>query len=177
MKILIKKMNKFGILKFQMIVGAIIMVAAMIALPVGIAFGGGASLIMNPYVLGVVVIGMLMFGSYTYFLFIRPCSIYRKLPEVLAETDGEYLYIHGKKEAKIPLSACEGAMVTYHLPFIYSKELIAVLLVHLFSDKYGDISLDVPDYGSYRLRFVSNVMETSDELTAFLRSAAIPTEQ
>ena len=176
MKILIKKMNKFGILKFQMIVGAIIMVAAMIALPVGIAFGGGASLIMNPYVLGVVVIGMLMFGSYTYFLFIRPCMVYRKLPEVLAETDGEYLYIHGKKEAKIPLSAFEGAMVTYHLPFIYSKEFIAVLMIHLFSEKYGDLDLDVPGYGSYKLRFVSNVHETADELRAFLNESLTTTD-
>lgn len=176
MKILVKKMSSFGILKVQMIVGAIIMLVALIALPVGI-ISGDPSLILNPYVLGVVLIGMLMFGSFAYFLFIRPYFIYRKSPEVLAETDGEYVYIYGNKQAKIPLSAFEDAMVTYHLPFIYSKELIAVLLVHLFSDKYGDISLDVPEYGSYRLRFVSNVMETSDELTAFLRSAAIPTEQ
>lgn len=176
MKILVKKMSSFGILKVQMIAGAIIMLVALIALPVGI-ISGDPSLILNPYVLGVVLIGMLMFGSFAYFLFIRPYFIYRKSPEVLAETDGEYVYIYGNKQAKIPLSAFEGAMVTYHLPFIYSKELVAVLLVHLFSDKYGDISLDVPEYGSYRLRFVSNVMETSDELTAFLRSAAIPTEQ
>ena len=84
------------------------------------------------------------------------------------ETDGEYVYIHGKKQAKIPLSDIEGAVVTYHLPFIYSTELIAVLLTHLFSEKYGDLSLDVPGYGSYRLRFVSRVKATADELLAFL---------
>ena len=103
-----------------------------------------------------------------YFLFMRPCFMYRKLPEVLMETDGKYVYIHGKKQAKIPLSDFEGAVVTYHLPFIYSTELIAVLLTHLFSEKYGDLSLDVPGYGSYRLRFVSHVKATADELLAFL---------
>ena len=102
----------------------------------------------------------------------RPCFIYRKLPEVLMETDGEYVYIHGKKQAKIPLSAFEGAVVTFQLPFIYSNEFVAVLLVHLFSEKYGDLILDVPEYGSYKLRFVSNVMETANQLTAFLCEAS-----
>ena len=170
MKILVKKMSSFGILKLEMIFGAIIMLAAMILLPVGIMMGD-ASLLLNPYVLGVVVIGMLMFGSFAYFLFMRPYFIYRKSPEVLAETDGEYIYIYGKKQAKIPLSDLAGATVTFQLPFFYSKELIAVLLTHLFSEKYGDLILDVPGYGSYKLRFVSNVKTTADELIAFLCSA------
>ena len=123
---------------------------------------------LNPYVLGVVMIAMAIFALFAYFLFMRPCFMYHKLPEVLMETDGEYVYIHGKKQAKIPLSDFEGAVVTYHLPFIYSTELIAVLLTHLFSEKYGDLSLDVPGYGSYRLRFVSNVKATSEQLLDFL---------
>ena len=152
-----------------MIFGAIIMLAAMVLLPAGIA-ATDASLLLNPYVLGIVIIGMLMFGAFAYFLFIRPALVYSKSPEVLAETDGEYLYIYGKKQAKIPLSDLEGAVVTYHLPFIYSKELVAVLLTHLFSENYGDLSLDVPEYGSYRLCFVSDVKATADELIAFLSS-------
>lgn len=176
MNILVKKMSSFGILKVQMILGAIVMVAAMIVLPVGIAVGD-ASLLLNPYVLGVVIIGMLMFGSFAYFLFIRPYFIYRKSPEVLVETDGEYVYVYGNKEAKIPLSAFAGAVVTYHLPFIYSNELIAVLIVHLFSEEYGDLSLDVPGYGSYRLRFVAKVKETADELMTFLCNADITADR
>ena len=135
------------------------------------------SLILNPYVLGVVVIGMLMFGSFAYFLFMRPYFLYRKSPDVLAETDGEYLYIHGKKEAKIPLSAFEGGMVTYHLPFIYSNELVAVLLVFLFSEKYGDLIVDVPEYGTYKMHFVANVMASADELTKYLCNAQASVEQ
>lgn len=169
MKVLVKKMSSFGILKAQMIFGAIIMAAAVIALPVGIATTD-ASLLLNPYILGVVVVGMLIFAAFAYFLFIRPFFTYRKSPEVLAETDGEYLYIYGKKQAKIPLLDLDGAVVTYHLPFIYSKELVAVLLTYLFSDKYGDLSLDVPDYGSYRLCFVSDVKATADKLITFLNS-------
>ena len=89
MRTIIKKMNSFGILKVQMIIGAIVMFAAMIVLPVSIMWGD-PSLILNPYILGVVIIGMLMFGGFAYFLFIRPYLVYRKLPEVLVETDGEY---------------------------------------------------------------------------------------
>ena len=114
---------------------------------------------------------MLMFGLFAYFLFIRPYFIYRKSPDVLAETDGEYLYLYGKKQAKIPLSELEGASVFVSLPFLYSKEFIAVLMIHLFSEQYGDLTLDVPGYGSYKLRFVSNVRETADELLTFLNES------
>ena len=175
MKILVKKMSSLGVLKLEMAIGAIVMLAVMILLPVSI-ISGDPSLILNPYVLGVVLIGMLMFGAFAYFLFMRPYFMYRKSPEVLAETDGEYVYVHGKKEAKIPLSAFDGAVVTYHLPFVYSNELIAVLLVHLFSEEYGDLSLDVPGYGCYKLRFVSNVQKSADELTAFLREAQMTSD-
>ena len=34
--------------------------------------------------------------------------------------------------------------------------------------KYGDLIIDVPEYGSYKLRFVSNVKETAEELMDFL---------
>ena len=117
MKVLVKKMSSFGILRVQLIFGAIVMIAAMIALPASVATTD-ASLLLNPYVFGVVGAGMLMFAAFAYFLFIRPYFLYHKSPEVLAESDGEYLYIHGKKEAKIPLTDLEGAVVTYHLPFV-----------------------------------------------------------
>ncbi len=170
MRILVTKMKSFGILRAQLIIGALVMLAAMIMLPVGI-MQVDPSMLLNPYVLGVVIIGMLMFGLFAYFLFIRPYFIYRKSPDVLAETDGEYLYLYGKKQAKIPLSELEGASVLVSLPFLYSKEFIAVLMIHLFSEQYGDLTLDVPGYGSYKLRFVSNVRETADELLSFLNES------
>ena len=167
MNILVKKMSHLGILKAEMIFGAILMAAAMIGLPVSILVGD-ASLITNPYIILVLLVGMLMFGSFAYFLFMRPYIMYHKQPEVLAETDGEFLYIHGKKEAKIPLPDVEGATIFVSLPFIYSSEFLAVLVVHLCSEKYGDLVLDVPGHGSFKLRFVSNVRATADELTRYL---------
>lgn len=167
MKTLVKKMSKFGILRLQLIVGAIVMVAVMIALPVSIMVTD-PSLLLNPYLLGVVIIGILMFGLFAYFLFMRPYILYRSAPEVLAETDGEYLYIHGKKEAMIPLSDIKGANTFVHFPFIYSNELIATLMVYMFSEKYGDLSLEIDGYGSYKLRFVSDVHRTANELLAFI---------
>ena len=175
MKTLVKKLSSLGILKAQMIFGAIIMVAVMILLPVGIMMGD-PSLILNPYVLVVVLAGMLMFGSFAYFLFIRPYFIYRKSPEVLAETDGEFVYLYGKKQAKIPVSAFDGAVVTYQLPFLYSNEFVAVLVIHLFTEKYGDLVFDVPEYGTYKLRFVSNVKETAKELLTFLDKAVLESD-
>lgn len=169
MQILVKKMSSFGILKVQMIVGTILMLAAMIALPVTIIVWD-ASLFLNPYVLGAVLIAMLMFALFAY-LSVRPYLIYRKSPEILAETDGEYLYIHGKKEAKIPISELDGTTTFVHLPFLFSNELIGVLLIHLISEKYGDLDIEVPGYGSYKLRFVSNVQQTSDSLIGFINCA------
>ena len=167
MKTLVKKMNSFRVLKVQFIIGAIIMVLAMVVPPVAILMFD-ASLFLNPYVLGVVLIGMLMFGLYAYFLFIRPYLLYPKLPEVMVEADGEYLYIHGKKEAKIPLADLDGTSTFVHLPFLFSSEFAAIFVTYMLSEKYGDIDLDIPGYGSYKLRFVSNVQETADKLIAFI---------
>jgi hypothetical protein len=170
MKILVKKMSSFGILKVQLIIGAIMMAAAMIVLPISILMVD-PKLILNPYVLGVVLVGMLMFGLVAYFLFMRPYFLYRKSPEVLVESDGEYLYIHGKKEAKIPLAELDGTSTFVHLPFIYSNEFMAVLLTYFLSERYGDLDLDIPGHGSYKLRFVSNVRATSKDLIAFINEA------
>ena len=167
MRVLVKKMSSLGILKLQMLIGAIVMLAVVILLPASIMMED-VSLILNPYVLGAVVIGMLMFGSFAYFLFMRPYFLYRKSPDVLAETDGEYLYIHGIKEAKILLSEISEAMVFVKLPYIYSNEFVSVLLIHLFSEKYGDLVLEIPGHGNYKLRFVSNVQSAANELTRFM---------
>lgn len=169
MNVLVRKMKSFGILKVQMIVGAIVMIVAMLALPIGIGVAD-ISILLNPYVLGVVLIGMLMFGLFAYFLFIRPYLLYQKLPDVLAETDGEYIYLYGKKQAKIPITAFDGGIVDFHLPFIYSNEFIAVFIIHMCSDKYGDLSFDVPGYGSYKLHFVSHVEDTADDLIRYVNS-------
>ena len=167
MKILAKKMKSFGILRVQMILGAIVMAVAMIALPVALLVFN-PSLLLDPYVLGVVLIGMLIFGFFAYFTAIRPYFLYQKTPDVLVETDGTYLYIHGKKEAKILLTELDGTSTFVHLPFLYSNEFASVFATYMLSEKYGDIDLDIPGYGEYKLRFVSDVTKTSNNLIAYI---------
>ena len=99
MKVLVRKMSSLGLLKFRMISGTILMTAAMISIPVLIACMD-VTLFLNPYVLGFVIAEMLFFGLVVYFFCIRPYFTYRALPEVLVETDGEFLYIHSKKRGE-----------------------------------------------------------------------------
>ena len=168
MRILVRKMSSLGLLKVELIIGTLIMAAAVIGLPLGIALTD-ATLMLNPYVLGVVGVGMLFFGLVGYFIFIRPYILYRKLPAVQAETDGEFLYIHSKKEAKIPLSKLESATVYVQLPYIYQKEFLSEFIIHIFSEYYGTVILEIPGYGNFKMRFVSNAEESGDNLIRFIR--------
>ena len=170
MNTLVRKIKNPIFLKIELIVGAVIMGAAMIALPICI-LSIDVTLITNPYVLGVVAIGMLFFGLVGYFGFIRPYILYRKYPEVQAETDGEYLYIHANKEEKIPLSRLTEATVYVHLPFLLQKEFLRWIIIHFLSEEYGDIVLEIPGYGKYKLRFVARVQNTANELTRFFEGA------
>ena len=170
MKTLVKKISKPGLLGVELIAGAILMVAAMAILPAGI-ISIDAALLLNPYVLGVVLAGMLMFGLVGYFIFIRPFLLFRKMPAVQAETDGEFLYIHAKKEAKIPLAELSEATVYVELPYLLQKEFLDEIIVHLCSERYGNILLEIPGHGKYRLYFVSQVQETADSLIRFIDKA------
>ena len=167
MRVLVTKMKSFGILKLQFIIGAIIMVLAAIVLPVSILVVD-ATLFAEPMLVGVVLAGMLFFSAVGFFGFIRPYILYNKLPEVELESDGEFLYIHANKEAKIALSELEEAYIHFELPYLYHKEFLRALVVHMISEEYGDIYLDLGSFGSYRMRFVSQVAKSADALTQFL---------
>ena len=168
MKPLVKKMSKLGLLKAELIVGTVIMAAAMLILPIGV-MSVDVELMANPYVLGVVLIGMLMFGLVGYFIFIRPYLQYRKLPAVLAATDGEFLYIHTKKKGMIPLAELSEATVRVQLPFLLQKEFAEEIVIHLFSEMYGTVILEIPGHGTYKMHFVSHARDTADELIRFLQ--------
>ena len=167
MRVLVKKMSKMGLLKAYLVIGALIMAAAVIGLPLGMALAD-VEMMKNPYILGTLGVAMVLFALVGYCLFIRPYILYHKFPEVQAETDGEFLYIHTKKEAKIPLANIERIYVNADLPYIYQKEFLAEFLVHIFSNEYGDIRLEIPGYGKYKMRFIGQVKDTANELTAFL---------
>ncbi len=167
MKILVEKMDKLGLLKFVLIFYAIIMMALALALPVTMIVLDPA-LMANPTVLGFSIIELLFFGLLGYFTFIRPYKTYCNLPKVLAETDGEFLYIHGKKEAKIPLAELVDAEVDVHVPYLFQPGFFREIIIHIFSSNYGDVFLEVPGYGRYKMPFVANAEDVAEALADFV---------
>ena len=157
----------FGYIAIFYVLAAVIMIALALAAPITILVLD-VTLFANPTVIGICVIAALFFGGLGYLTFIRPYVIYRKLPDVLAETDGEFLYIHGKKEAKIPLSDVSNVTVYTNLPYILQQGFLREFIIHIFSSNYGEIELDIPGYGDYKLPFVANVEDVSAEVVKFL---------
>ena len=94
MKVLVSKMDKLGLLRFVLIFYAVIYIALALVLPVTILILD-PSLFLNPTILAMVIGAVLFFGLIGYFTFIRPYFVYKKLPNVLAETDGKFVYFHG----------------------------------------------------------------------------------
>lgn len=167
MKTLISKITRIGLLKLEIVFGVMIMAAAIIILPYSI-ISEDPTLMLNPYVLLTIIGGILFFALAAYLCFIRPYVLYCKTKDVQVETDGEFLYIHAKKEAKIPLSEISNVSASVGLPFLLQKGFLGEIIIYLLSEKYGDIYLDIPGYGEYRLRFVPNVHDSADELIHFL---------
>lgn len=163
MKILAKKMSKLGLLRLKLIFDMLVTAVLVLGLPISLLVLD-ASLMANPAVLAVVLGAMLVFGLIGYFSGVRPYMLYHKLPEVLAQTDGEFLYIYGKKEAKIPLSSLTEVFMHVDLPYMFQKEMLGELLIHLFSEKYGTIDIEIPEYGDFRLYFVANVEDAAQAL-------------
>ena len=167
MKILVSKMNKLGLLKFVLIYYAVIYIALALVMPVTIVILD-PTLFLNPTILCIVIGIVLFFGLIGYFTFIRPYIVYKKLPEVLAETDGEYVYFHGKKEAKISLNDLSYCYMNVDVPNIFQQGFMREFIIHKFSSNYGSITLDVPSYGTVKLQFVADAQEVADELLNYI---------
>ena len=167
MDILVTKMNKLGLLRFVLIYYAVIYIALALVLPVTVIMLD-PSLLLNPTILGMVIIAVLFFGLIGYFTFIRPYIVYNKLPKVLAESDGEYVYFHGKKEAKISLNDLSYCTIETNVPYIFQHGFLREFIIHKFSSNYGAIILDVPSYGTVKLQFVANVQEVANELLDYI---------
>ena len=167
MEVLVSKMEKLGLLKFVLIYYAIIYIALALVLPVTILILD-PSLFLNPTILGIVIIVVLFFGLIGYFTFIRPYIVYNKLPQVLAESDGEFVYFHGKKEAKISLNDLSYCYIDVHVPHVFQHGFIREFIIHKFSSNYGSIILDVPSYGTVKLNFVANAQDVAKELLNYI---------
>ena len=168
MRILVKKMSNYGILKLEVVLGILIIAASFIGFPISMFSMLDAEVMANPYVLGFMAIVILSFASVGFFCFIRPYIVYRKTPAVQLETDGEFLYIRTKKRAKIPLSKIPRANVRFELPYIYQKEFLREFVMHKLSEEYGTVVLTIPGYGTYKMRFVSRAKATANNLMSFI---------
>ena len=167
MKTLVSKMNKLGLLKFVLIYYAVIYIALALVMPVTIVVLD-PTLFLNPTILCIVIGIALFFGLIGYFTFIRPYFVYKKLPNILAETDGEYVYFHGKKEAKISLNDLSYCYIDVHVPHVFQHGFIREFIIHKFSSNYGSIILDVPSYGTVKLNFVANAQDVAKELLNYI---------
>ena len=167
MKTLVSKMEKLGLLRFVLIYYAVIYIALALVLPVTIIILD-PTLFLNPTILGIVIITVLFFGMIGYFTFIRPYIVYKKLPKILAETDGEFVYFHGKKEAKISLNDLSYCYVDVRVPYIFQHGFIREFIIHKFSSNYGAIVLEIPNYGTVKLQFVANAQEVAKELLNYI---------
>ena len=162
MTVLVRKMDKLGLLRFVMIFYSSLLGLLALAMPITIICLD-VTLLANPVLLGITLISMLFFGSIGYLTF-----VYKKLPEALAETDGEFLYIHGKKEGKIPLSSLAGAYSYVDVPYMFQPGFFREFLIHIFSYNYGDVILEVPEYGTFKMRFVANAEEVGISFANFI---------
>ena len=167
MKILAKKISKYGLLKFEFIVGWILMAIALVGVPIGI-FALEKSLIKEPMAWLIVVLTVLFFCLVAYFCLVNPYIVYRKTPDILVESDGVFLYIHGRKEAKIPLAEITETNAEVNLPYLMQKEFLREFILHALSEEYGDLVLEIEGFGSYKLPFVARVKTTAHEFTDYI---------
>ncbi len=166
MNVLVRKMGSHKLLKVELILGGVFSALAMIGIPVSM-FCLAPELLVEP-IAWVLALGVvLFFGLVGYGLFLHPYLTYLKLPDVLMEHDGEFLYIHGKKEAKIPLSKLTNVYISAELPFLFHGSFWREILIHYCSDEYGKICLDIDGFGCYKLLFVPHAEAMERELLRF----------
>ena len=142
MNVLVRKMSSLKILKVELIFGTIFSAIAMIGIPVSI-FCIAPDLLREPLAWGIALGIILFFGLVGYGLFVYPYRLYLRLPDVQLEYDDEFLYIHSKKEAKNPLSEITCMHITAELLFLLHESFLREILIHLCSDEYGRIDLDI----------------------------------
>ena len=166
MKTLVRKMSSLKLLKVELIFGTVFSAIAMIGIPISM-FCIVPDLLKEPLAWGIALGTMLFFGLVGYGLFVRPYRLYLNLPDVQLEYDDEFLYIHSKKEAKIPLADLTYVNITAELPFLLHESFLREILIHFCSDEYGRIELDIDGFGSYKLYFVPHAKDMESELFRF----------
>lgn len=159
-------MNSLKLLKVELVLGTIFSAVAMVGIPVSM-FCLAPALLVVPLAWGIALGIMLFFGLVGYGLFVHPYRLYLQLPDVQMEHDDEFLYIHGKKEAKIPLAELTYVDISAELPFIFQEGFLREMVIYYFSDEYGKIVLDIDGFGKYKLHFVPHAKEMEGKLFKF----------
>lgn len=145
------------ILVAEHIIGYITILLVTVGIPVGLSVTVTPEVLAEP-MYWLVIGGFALFMDLgAWLLLVRPYLLYRKLPEVQAEADEKYLYIHGKKEAKIPLTELEGANF-FGIPQNF--------LVITLGGGYGTFTIETLNHGNFKLRFVDNVKDAPERLVA-----------
>lgn len=158
MTVIAQKTEKTLILKSEFIVGSLIILASAIVLPVSV-FSIEEGLIREPLLWGIVIATALFFSGGSFFMLIRPYLLYRRLPVVQAETDGTYLYLHSKKEAKLLLTDLEGASV-----FAVPENL----LIQVLADGYGRVDITLATGKKYTLYFISRANQVPHQIASLI---------
>ena len=166
MNVLVRKMSSLKLLKVELVLGTVFSTLAMIGIPISI-FCIAPDLLKEPLAWGIAFGTMLFFGLVGYGLFVSPYRLYNRLPDVQLEYDDKFLYIHSKKEAKIPLAELTYVNITAELPFIFHGSFLREMVIHFCSDEYGKIDLDIDGFGSYKLYFVPHAEEMESKLLRF----------
>ena len=166
MSVLVRKMTSLKLLKVELILGTVFSAIAMIGIPISI-FCLAPDLLKEPVAWGIAFGILLFFGLVGYGLFVHPYRLYHRLPDVQMEYDDKFLYIHSKKEAKIPLADLTYVHITAELPFLFQEGFLREMVIHLCSDEYGRIDLDIDGFGSYKLYFVPHAQDMESELLRF----------
>ena len=175
MTVLVRKMSSLKLLKVELILGTVFSAIAMIGIPISI-FCLVPDLLVVPLAWAIVLGIVLFFGLVGYGLFVRPYRLYLKLPEVLLEHDDKFLYIHGKKEAKIPLAELTYVLIDAELPFLLHGSFWREMVIHFCSDEYGKIGLDIDGFGCYKLHFVAHAEDVERKLLKFFDGVMNNTE-
>lgn len=166
MSVLVRKITSLKLLKVELILGTVFSAIAMIGIPISI-FCLAPDLLKEPVAWGIAFGILLFFGLVGYGLFVHPYRLYHRLPDVQMEYDDKFLYIHSKKEAKIPLADLTYVHITAELPFLFQEGFLREMVIHLCSDEYGRIDLDIDGFGSYKLYFVPHAQDMESELLRF----------
>lgn len=155
-----RKTEQTLILKGEFILGILITISALIILPV-VVFSLEEGLIGEPLLWGIIIVTALFFSVGSFFMLIRPYLLYRRLPVVQAETDGTYLYIHSKKEARFRLADMEGTFV-----FATPENLI----IQFLADGYGRVDITLADGEKHKLHFISHANQVPNQIISLIES-------